>query len=168
MHFFFSDSGAGQGLLRPDGLWSWERAFPGTPENVGAARRLVTSLLAGSPLRDDAVLAVSELFTNAIVHTESGEPGGQAVVHVGLWQAGTRIAVTDQGTPGVPVICRPAAPGLPSESGRGLLVVSGLARGLYWRGDRYGRTVCAVIGSLPAGHRVAQVPAHWSASWTPE
>ena len=55
---------------------SWARAFPGTPEQVRIARRFVASLLDGSPVRDDAVYAASELFTNGVRHTASGRPGG--------------------------------------------------------------------------------------------
>ena len=71
-------SGADPGALAKP---SWARAFPGTPRQVGAARRFVASLLDGSPFCDDAVVVVSELFTNALLHTDSGKPGGLVVVH---------------------------------------------------------------------------------------
>ena len=44
---------------------SWARAFPGTPGQASPARRFVAGLLEGSPFRDDAVVVLSELFTNA-------------------------------------------------------------------------------------------------------
>jgi len=97
-------------LLRPaadlpvPAMSSWARAFPGTPHQVKVARHFVTSLLAGSPLCDDAVLVISELFTNALQHTGSGRPGGLVVVQVSRWRQGVRIAVTDQGSARPPVI----------------------------------------------------------------
>ena len=64
----------------------------------GAARRFIAGLLEGSPFRDDAVVVLSELFTNALLHTASGKPGGLVVVQVSRWRHGVRIAVTDQGS----------------------------------------------------------------------
>src|SRR6202050_2122249 len=94
-------SGADPGALAKP---SWARAFPGTPRQVGAARRFVASLLDGSPFCDDAVVVVSELFTNALLHTNSGKPGGLVVVQVTRWLLGVRVAVTDQGSAKRPVI----------------------------------------------------------------
>ena len=85
-------------------LSSWARAFPGVPRQVKVARHFVAALLDGSPRRDDAVIVISELFTNALQHTQSGQPGGLVVVQVSRWRQGVRIAVTDQGSPQRPVI----------------------------------------------------------------
>ncbi len=85
-------------------LSSWARAFPGVPRQVKAARHFVAALLDGSPRRDDAVIVISELFTNALQHTRSGQPGGLVVVQVSRWRQGVRIAVTDQGSAKRPVI----------------------------------------------------------------
>ena len=85
-------------------LSSWARAFPGVPRQVRAARHFVAALLDGSPRRDDAVIVISELFTNALQHTYSGRPGGLVVVQVSRWRRGVRIAVTDQGSAQRPVI----------------------------------------------------------------
>ena len=85
-------------------LSSWARAFPGVPRQVKVARHFVAALLDGSPLRDDAVIVISELFTNALQHTCSGRPGGLVVVQVSRWRQGVRIAVTDQGSAQRPVI----------------------------------------------------------------
>jgi anti-sigma regulatory factor (Ser/Thr protein kinase) len=89
---------------------SWARVFPGTPQQVGATRRFVAALLDGSPFREDAVLVVSELVTNALLHSRSGHPGGLVTVQVTRWLLGVRIAVTDQGSPNRPVI-RDTGPG---------------------------------------------------------
>jgi serine/threonine-protein kinase RsbW len=153
---------------------SWARAFPGLPRQVSAARRFVASLLDGSPRRDDAVIVISELFTNALQHTDSGQPGGLVVVQVSRWRQGVRIAVTDQGSVQRPVIrgTGPASPDgvayvranrvftdsdiipadiIPADCGRGLYMVSCLAEHLDWHDDARGRTVHAVLGRLPAG-----------------
>ncbi len=155
-------------------LSSWARAFPGVPRQVGLARRFVSALLEGSPLRDDAVIVISELFTNAIQHTDSGQPGGLVVVQVRRWRQGVRIGVTDQGSDRCPVIREPGpasrdeiaavsatwvftdrraaddADALPADCGHGLYMVSCLAERLDWHDDARGRTVHAVLGRLPA------------------
>ena len=138
---------AGEGLLT--GLALWARAFPGTPGQVGEARRFVAHLLAGSPFYDDAVVVLSELFTNAVLHTTSGQPGGLVIVQVTRWRHGVRIAVTDQGSSAEPVIRDPA--GMPAESGHGLYLAAHLAQHLDWHDDASGRTVAAVLGQqLPS------------------
>jgi serine/threonine-protein kinase RsbW len=59
---------------------SWSRTFPGRPEQVGQARLFTRSVLAGRPEADSAALVVSELATNAVRHTASGEPRGTFLV----------------------------------------------------------------------------------------
>ncbi len=133
---------AGEGFLTALALWA--RAFPGTPGQVGEARRFVAHLLEGSPFYDDAVVVLSELFTNAVLHTTSGQPGGLVIVQVTRWRHGVRIAVTDQGSSAEPVIRDPA--GVPAESGHGLYLAAHLAQHLDWHDDASGRTVAAVLG----------------------
>jgi two-component sensor histidine kinase len=83
-----------------------EQVFPARPEQVGAARRFVARLLAGTPVADDAVLCVSELASNCISYSVSGRPGGTFTVRVEphdgdyVW-----LEVADQGGP-----WRPSAP----------------------------------------------------------
>jgi serine/threonine-protein kinase RsbW len=129
---------------------SWARAFPGTAQQVRAARRFAASLLDGSPFRDDSVIVISELFTNAIVHTGSGKPGGLVIVQVSRWRLGVRIAVTDQGSAQQPVIRDTAAAREPAEHGHGLYLVAQLASHLDWHDDASGRTIHAVLGVPPA------------------
>ena len=131
---------------------SWARAFPGTPRQVAAARRFAASLLAGSPLRDDAVTIVSELFTNSVRHSSSGRPGGLVIVQVTRWRHGVRIAVTDQGAATHPVIRHPGHDGELTETGSGLFIVGELSRLLDWHDDIFGRTVHATLGAPPPGH----------------
>jgi anti-sigma regulatory factor (Ser/Thr protein kinase) len=88
----------------------------------------VAAVLAGAGCRDiDAVLVVvSELITNAIVHTRSGSNGGR--VRVEIEEAGddlVGVEVTDQGAATVPAQRTPDC-----EGGRGLWLVGDLA--LHW------------------------------------
>jgi serine/threonine-protein kinase RsbW len=45
--------------------------YPGRPDQVQLARRAVARHLAGCPAADDTVLIVSELASNAVVHSAS-------------------------------------------------------------------------------------------------
>jgi hypothetical protein len=91
----------------------WARTFPGVAASVPEARRFVTGVLVGCPAREVLVTCVSELSTNAIVHTASGN-GGVFTVEVDLPRDGTaRVAVTDAGGPSLPAAAplrRAAAP----------------------------------------------------------
>jgi hypothetical protein len=80
----------------------WARTFPGVAASVPEARRFVAGVLVGCPAREVLVTCVSELSTNAIVHTASGN-GGVFTVEVDLPRDGTaRVAVTDAGGPSLP------------------------------------------------------------------
>jgi anti-sigma regulatory factor (Ser/Thr protein kinase) len=147
---------AGEGFLTALALWA--RAFPGTPGQVGEARRFVGHLLQGSPFCDDAVVVLSELFTNAVLHTDSGKPGGLVTVQVARWRFGVRIAVTDQGSPGQPIIRDPGAGGWPAESGHGLYLAAQLASRLTWHDDPSGRTIAATLGRARVRAQVCAVP----------
>ncbi|MEU7884324.1 ATP-binding protein [Microbispora bryophytorum] len=75
----------------------WRRTFPGITRQVSEARRFVAEHL---PLRaeiETAQLIVSELATNAIRHTGSGEPGGRFVVTVRLQTSRVWLGVLDEG-----------------------------------------------------------------------
>lgn len=56
-------------------LTGWSRHFPATPEQAGEARRFLAAILDGRPA-DDAILCLSELVTNATIHSRSAQPGG--------------------------------------------------------------------------------------------
>jgi anti-sigma regulatory factor (Ser/Thr protein kinase) len=109
-------------------------------------------LLDGSPFRDDAVLVLSGLFTNAILHSDSGKSGGLVVVQISRWRLGVRIAVTDQGSRKQPVIRDPGACSDLAESGNGLYLAAQLAGLLDWHDDASGRTIVAIFGKLPPEH----------------
>lgn len=79
--------------------------IPGTPRHVASARAFITRTLSRQPGIDSdaATLLTSELVTNAIRHTKSGHGGEVTVVVVGL-PDGVLVEVTDQGSPGAPVV----------------------------------------------------------------
>ncbi|MFG2883187.1 ATP-binding protein [Streptomyces sp. NPDC048297] len=98
-------------------------AHPGSPAQ---ARRLTRARLAGwsvcADTCDDAALVITELVTNAIVHTASSRVVCELHDHDDM----VRIAVRDEGcAPGEP---HPAAQRPDEEHGRGLLLIDTLCR----------------------------------------
>jgi anti-sigma regulatory factor (Ser/Thr protein kinase) len=112
------------------------RVFPGHPAQVAQARRFVQRTLAVHGLTADAALLTSELATNAIQHTASGQGGTFEIV---IYQrlATVRIAVINAGSSSIPAA---AASGL-NDSGRGLALVDALARQWGQQGNRHARAV---------------------------
>src|ERR1039457_4125776 len=109
---------------------AWSRAFPAAPEQVREARRFLAGVLDGGPALGDAVLCLSELVTNATVHSRSGEPGGRFTVTAAIGGGRLRVEVRDEGGPWtLPVRSRD------EQHGRGLLVVGQLARDWGRAGD---------------------------------
>jgi anti-sigma regulatory factor (Ser/Thr protein kinase) len=70
--------------------------LPGQASSVPVARRLARSALPGCPRVDDLTLAVTELATNAIAHSASGQ-GGTFTLSVRTGPGWARIEVTDGG-----------------------------------------------------------------------
>jgi anti-sigma regulatory factor (Ser/Thr protein kinase) len=108
--------------------------MPGRPDHVSEARALVVKALGDlHPRLDDAVLMVSELVTNAIVHSNSRQPGGTVLVSVLECADGVRVEVADRGSElSTPVVRtdRNAA------DGHGLFLVQSLAdQWGYLRGE---------------------------------
>jgi hypothetical protein len=79
---------------------AWSRAFPAAAAQIREARRFLAGILDGCPVADEAVLCLSELATNSVLHSDSAQAGGtftvRAEVHDGdcLW-----IEVEDNGGP---------------------------------------------------------------------
>ena len=123
-------------------------SLPPRPASVAAARRALRDVAARvetATWGDDLAVAVSELVTNAIVHT-----GSQAALTIRASDAFVRIEVTDSGRQ------------LPARrhfdeiagTGRGLRLVDELVDRWGYETRPDGKTVWAEIGDPPAGrHR---------------
>lgn len=122
-----------------DTLRSW-RVFPGEPGQIAMMRRWVRNLLPPCDALDDVVLIASELGTNAVCHTASGQ-GGHFMVEIAWAVEVVRIAVADEGGPSEPRIIE--APD--GEGGRGLKAVRGLSASTGFTGDENGRLVWAEV-----------------------
>jgi serine/threonine-protein kinase RsbW len=99
----------------------WSRTFPAAAAQIGEARRFLAGILDDLPAADDAVLCLSELATNATVHSRSRD-GGHFTVLVERHDQRLRVAVRDQGGPWSQPSAAPD-----DHHGRGLLIVSRLA-----------------------------------------
>ncbi|HEV2346226.1 MAG TPA: ATP-binding protein [Actinocrinis sp.] len=123
--------------------------LPAHGTSVAAARHRVGERLrqwgVTEPVYDDAALVVSELFTNALVHTESTE----ITCRLQTTTETVYLAITDQGHGATgPQVREPDV-----ESGRGLLLVNALAE-LWGVTNEHGcgRTVWAVLPWAGEGH----------------
>ena len=58
-----------------------QRTFPGRADQIARAREFTKRVLGPCPVTDEAVLLVSELATNALEHTSTGD-GGQFQVTI--------------------------------------------------------------------------------------
>jgi serine/threonine-protein kinase RsbW len=97
------------------------RAFPGTADQVSAARRFLAALADGLPAAEDALLCLSEVATNAIQHSHSSRPGGQFTVRAALAPGILRVEVEDDGGPWQPHARHH------DHGGRGLAILTALA-----------------------------------------
>ncbi|MFF5259977.1 ATP-binding protein [Actinomadura viridis] len=97
--------------------------FPGAGRSVAHARRFVREVLGPEPVADTVELCVSELVTNAVRHSASGD-GGQVTVAVIADGDVIRGEVTDDGAAGSTPHVRdePCA-----EGGRGMMIVDALS-----------------------------------------
>lgn len=107
--------------------------LPGLPDAPVAVRRYLRDRLPGHPALYDLTLCVTELVTNAIVHTASGTPGGSVTVTITRTAGEIRADVSDDGgTPSDPHVVRAAD----AENGRGLCILDALAE--RWGVERRG------------------------------
>jgi anti-sigma regulatory factor (Ser/Thr protein kinase) len=118
----------------------WRRVFPGEERQLGVMRRWLASLLAAGPARDDVILVATELASNAICHTASGQ-GGRFTVEITWWRSVVRVGVADCGGPAEPQVIEDPQ----GERGRGLLLVSRLSLRTGACGDQRGRLVWADV-----------------------
>ncbi|MEV0015239.1 ATP-binding protein [Streptomyces tendae] len=132
------------------------------PSEVGRARRWARSRLAGSgirpdePLAETLVLLVSELVTNAVVHT-----GRSAVLRLVLpgavgeetEEATVRLEV-DDASDRAPV---PRCAGGEATGGRGLALVDGLADRWGWSREGTGKRIWCELDRCAAGEEAPPV-----------
>lgn len=118
----------------------WRRIFPGEAPQLAKLRQWLAALLPACPSRDDIAIAATELASNAIKHTRSGQ--GRWFAAEITWYSGTvRVAIADCGGD-----CEPRLINDPgAEHGRGLLVVQGLSVRTGVIGDHRGRAIWADI-----------------------
>ncbi|MFF5448101.1 ATP-binding protein [Streptomyces sp. NPDC012888] len=126
------------------------------PAEVGRARRWARSRLAGSgigddePLAETLILLISELVTNAVVHT-----GCPAVLRMLLGGPGVRVEVADSSD-------RPPSPRHADgedTGGRGLELVVGLADRWGWQREGAGKRVwCEVDRAAKPDGRASAGP----------
>ncbi|WP_214107276.1 ATP-binding protein [Acrocarpospora catenulata] len=116
--------------------------LPGEAASVRRARDEVRDLLVQAGVREveDALLLLSEVLTNAVRHTASGQPGGQVRVALRDFGARVQVDVMDEGSD----TNKPDIGDLPQDEdvdGRGLWLVQALALDWGWHEDVAGRTV---------------------------
>jgi serine/threonine-protein kinase RsbW len=126
--------------------------FPGEAAAVGLARDFVAGVLGpGWPGLDDVLLMVSEIASNAVRHTASGDGGGWFDVTVSADGYKARVEITDRGSSSEPRIPDDDG-GLGAgvlTGGRGLRIVDALADGWGHGGDELGRVVWFEITGKP-------------------
>jgi anti-sigma regulatory factor (Ser/Thr protein kinase) len=126
----------------------WSRSFPGLAEHLAEVRQFTQMVLGDAPGSELVLLAVSELAGNAIVHTASGAPGGQFVVHLEAFADHWRVRVDDEGSATEPHVVLDeldAEDDWDAESGRGLAMVASISHKWGVLGDRDARSVWAEI-----------------------
>jgi hypothetical protein len=116
---------------------TFERAYPGTIHQPGKVRADLAGIAGGFPALDELLLLASELCTNAVLHSRSGDPDRTFSVRVKLYPgAYAWVEVIDQGGAW-------ADDGQDDEEhGRGLAVVDGIAGRGNWGID--GDEACRV------------------------
>lgn len=119
------------------------RRFPGLPNQIAHARRFVARHLDNSPEATTAALLTSELATNAIAHSASGERTGKFEIRIRLAPGWARVEVRDLGNLSRTPEPQHRDPCDTSENGRGLDLVEALASkwGSEPRRDGRGREV---------------------------
>ena len=112
-------------------------SVPGYPDQVRAARAFTTKTLGDDhPCEPVAVLLVSELVTNSVLHSDSRLPGGTVTVTVTGTADLARVEVRDAGGTSVPSL--KGSGDVAAEGGHGLRLVDYLAARWDYRRDAAG------------------------------
>ncbi|GLU50135.1 hypothetical protein Nans01_44860 [Nocardiopsis ansamitocini] len=101
--------------------------FPALLDKVGEARSFAREVLAGHPSVDSAELIVSELVTNSVLHSLSGEYSASFILGLEVRSGVVRVSVVDLGSEN-DVDLNPQLPPVDQENGRGLAIVALLAK----------------------------------------
>ena len=104
------------------------QVFPARADQAREARNFLSAILNGSPAANDAILCLSELATNATLHSRS-RSGGHFTVRAEIHGSRLRVEVQDEGG----AWTRPT-PG-DEQHGHGLHIVSQLAHAWGITGD---------------------------------
>ncbi|WP_329620299.1 ATP-binding protein [Streptomyces sp. NBC_01255] len=125
--------------IRTDDVRRFAFELPALTASVARARRLAEERLilwgCGPGIRDTVALVVSELVTNAVVHTASN----RVICELREGEDTLRIAVRDEGGPAGPRM-RDCGE---DERGRGLLIVDALCTA--WGADRTGHGTAQIV-----------------------
>lgn len=108
-------------LTSPPAAACWSQTFPATARHARDARHFLAGILDGHPATSDAIVCLSELVTNAVLHSASAGPGGTYRLRAVLGPQTVHVEVEDDGGPWQP------ASHPDSQGGRGLAIVSTLA-----------------------------------------
>jgi anti-sigma regulatory factor (Ser/Thr protein kinase) len=97
---FDPDTGGGPAQAHSERPNRSSTSFPATASQVTWARQFLENLLTDSPLAADALLCLSEVATNSVIHSNSRCEGGRFTVNVERYDNGrVRVEVEDQGGP---------------------------------------------------------------------
>ena len=134
----------------------------GSPESVALAREWAKEKLgAHHPAIDDVMLLVSELVTNAVLHSNSRD-GGDVTIAIADCHQFVHVDVVDEGGTTAPRVRDFEL----AETGRGLLMVEALSTRWAVYEDGHGRTVWFEVAyerdtgsSFPRQRSPADLPA---------
>jgi len=131
-----------------------QQVFPARADQVRQARAFLRTALEGCPQADDAVLCISELASNSVLHSNSRKPGGTFTVRAEIHQGDyLHVEVEDDGGPWQEPPRRDGRP-------HGLDIIRELADDHGTDGDaRTGRVVWARLDWPASGRQPAPGPA---------
>jgi serine/threonine-protein kinase RsbW len=134
--------------IAPEPRYLARRTFAGRPDQIPAARKWLATTVLATVVNDlavasDVLLACSELAANAIIHSNSGLPGGIFTVRACIDSERIRIEVIDQG--GSWTSSCSHKDDCDDQSGRGLMIVAAIAGAWGIAGDQEGRTAWCEI-----------------------
>src|SRR5258708_855649 len=128
-------------------LRTCDRTFAAVPGQVRHARRFLAAAVSDPRLADDALTCLSELATNAVIHSDSRIPGGIFRVRVSSNPELIRVEITDAGGQW-PHASTPSE----DQRGRGLAIIAALATSWAITAHVSGRTAwCELVRHAPRG-----------------